>query len=128
MIAPYEGKPTVVLYEHRKPGGTNPVEFTSPWRGEKVDHVEQIADAEVAVKDIRDGYVVEVKIPLHRLGWKIEPGTSYRGDFGVTFGDPEGRETQLRSYWANPSTMLVDDIPGEIMLHPIMWGEILFSP
>lgn len=127
MIAPYEGKPTVVLFEHRKPNGSNnPIEFTSPWRGEKVDHVEKVDDAEVAVKNVRDGYVVEVKIPLRTLNWNIEPGTKYRGDFGVTFGDPEGHETQLRSYWANPSTMLVDDIPGEIMLHPMMWGEITF--
>ncbi len=128
MVAPYEGEPTVVLYEHRKPGGANPIEFTSPWRGEKVDHVERLQDANVAVKNLRDGYVVEVQIPLESLNWRIEPGVSYRGDFGVTFGDPDGRETQLRSYWANPSTMLVDDIPGEIMLHPMMWGEIEFAP
>jgi len=29
-----------------------------------------------------------------------------------------------RSYWANPATMLVDDIPGEIMLHPNLWGTL----
>ncbi|EAQ81697.1 FlgD immunoglobulin-like domain containing protein [Blastopirellula marina] len=126
MIAPFESKPTAVLYEHRKPDGQNPIEFTSPWRGEQVDNVEQLADAEIAVKKSRGGYSVEVKVPLAALGWKITPGTTYRGDFGVTFGDPTGHETQLRSYWANPSTMLVDDIPGEIMLHPIMWGEIEF--
>ena len=126
MIAPFEGKPTVVLYEHRKPGGQNPIEFTSPWRGEKVDNVEQVVGAEVAVKEFQGGYTVEIKLPLKALAWKIEPGTIYRGDFGVTYGDPEGHDTQLRSYWANPSTMLVDDIPGEIMLHPMMWGEIRF--
>jgi len=128
MIAPFEDKPTVVLFEHRKPGGTHPIEFTSPWRGEKVDHVEQLTDAKVAVQRHRGSYVVEVMLPLDKLGWKIEPGTIYRSDFGVTFGDPEGKETQLRSYWANPATMLVDDIPGEIMLHPAMWGEIEFAP
>ncbi|UUO04656.1 hypothetical protein M4951_14790 [Blastopirellula sp. J2-11] len=126
MIAPFESKPTAVLYEHRKPGGKNPIEFTSPWRGEQVDNVEQLAAADVAVKTYRGGYSVEVKVPLNALGWKIEPDAAYRGDFGVTFGDPAGHETQLRSYWANPSTMLVDDIPGEVMLHPVTWGEIEF--
>ncbi|MHC2069782.1 FlgD immunoglobulin-like domain containing protein [Bremerella sp. T1] len=128
MIAPFEDQPAIVLYEHRKPGGTHPIEFTSPWRGEKVNHVERFDEAKVAVKRHRGSYSVEVILPLDKLGWQIEPGTIYRGDFGVTFGDPEGKETQLRSYWANPATMLVDDIPGEIMLHPAMWGEIQFVP
>jgi hypothetical protein len=33
-----------------------------------------------------------------------------------------------RTYWANPATMLTDDIPGEIMLHPHLWGEVYFGP
>jgi hypothetical protein len=74
-------------------------------------------------KNNRGYYVVEAVIPLTTLGLS-KSTESIRADFGVTFGDAEGTETQLRSYWSNPATMLVDDIPGEIMLHPNLWGEL----
>jgi sugar lactone lactonase YvrE len=126
MIAPYEGKPIAVLYEHRKPGGQNPIEFTSPWRGEKVDDVRQLPEVQIEVKTSARDYTVDAKIPLAALNLKIT-GQPLRADFGVTFGDAGGTETQLRSYWSNPATMLVDDIPGEIMLHPNLWGEVRFQ-
>ncbi len=124
MIAPFEGKPVAVLYEHRKPGGGNPVEFTSPWRGEKVDNVRLVGQAEIEVKTSGGGYEVIASVPLSELGLKLEPGKTYRADFGITFGDAGGSDTNLRSYWSNRNTHLVDDIPGEIMLTPNMWGEL----
>lgn len=127
LIAPYEGKPIAVLYQYRKPGGTNPIEFTSPWRGVKVDHVERLSSVNIEVKTTPSrGYIVDAKIPLEAIGLK-RTSKPVRADFGVTFGDVKGRDTQLRSYWANPATMLVDDIPGEIMLHPNLWGELEFT-
>ncbi len=123
VIAPYEGKPVAVLYEHVKPGGKNPIEFTSPWRGVKVDDVQKLTGVEVDVTTSHNGYVVDAKIPLGALGIPLS-GKALRADFGVTFGDAGGSDAQLRSYWANPATMLVDDIPGEIMLHPNLWGEV----
>ena len=47
-----------VLYEHRKPGGKNPIEFTSPWRGTKVDDVRQLPEARITVKTEANGYTV----------------------------------------------------------------------
>jgi hypothetical protein len=120
LIAPFEGQPIAVLYQHVKPGGANPIEFTSPWRGCKVDHVQRL-DIPIDFSKRHGGYEISVRIPLAMLG--LQPG-ALRADFGVTFGDAEGSETQLRSYWANPATMLVDDIPGEIMLHPNLWGQL----
>jgi len=127
MIAPYEGKPVAVLFEHRKPGGKNPMQFTSPWRGVKVDDVRRLSEANIEVKTSDRDYVVEAKIPLASLGLAITD-RPLCADFGVTYGDAGGTETQLRSYWANPATMLVDDIPGEIMLHPNLWGELRLEP
>jgi len=124
LIAPHEGKPFAVLYEHRKPGGKNPIEFTSPWRGAKVDDVRQLAEAKIEVKTDAKGYTVKASLPLAELGLTLTPGTKLRADFGVTFGDAAGTDTNLRSYWSNQSTGLVDDIPGEIMLSPNLWGEI----
>ena len=86
----------------------------------------QLREAEIVVKTTGNAYVVDAVIPLGSLGLKALD-TPLRADFGVTFGDAEGTETQLRSYWANPATMLVDDIPGEIMLHPNLWGDVTFA-
>ncbi len=127
MIAPFEGKPVAVLYQHRKPGAENPVEFTSPWRGEKVDDVRLLEKAEIEVKTSNGGYEVIASVPLKAIGLKPEPGKTYRADFGATYGDAGGTDTNLRSYWSNKNTHLVDDIPGEIMLTPNLWGELRFG-
>lgn len=127
MIAPLDGQPIAVLYEHRKRGGKNPVEFTSPWRGEKVDNVRRLPDAAIEATTNGGGYEVKVSVLLSDLGLHPQAGQTYRADFGVTYGDAEGTDTNLRSYWSNKSTGLVDDIPGEIMLSPNLWGEVRFE-
>jgi|GEM_PF-378658 len=126
LIASFDGKPIAVLYEHRKPGGKNPIEFTSPWRGENVDNVQQLPDATINVRTSNGGYIVRATVPLRSLGFEPQPDITYRADFGVTYGDAAGTDTNLRSYWSNTSTGLVDDIPGEIMLTPNLWGEVRF--
>jgi len=55
----------------------------------------------------------------------LTSGQRLLADFGVTFGDASGSDTNLRSYWSNRSTGLVDDIPGEVMLTPNLWGQML---
>ena len=125
LIAPFEDTSIAVLYQHRRMEGKdlNPIEFTSPWRGEKVNHVARLTDAEIKVTRKTGSYIVDIRVPRASLGLDAN-NVTLKADFGVTFGDAEGTETQLRSYWANPATMLVDDIPGEIMLHPNLWGEV----
>ncbi len=49
------------------------------------------------------------------------------GDFGVIYGDEEGTINLLRSYWSNPSTGLVNDVPGETMISPGLWGTLRFE-
>lgn len=127
LIAPFESRPIAVLYEHRKPGGKNPIEFTSPWRGEIVDNVRQLPDVRIAVKTGTGGYEVNASVPLMDLALDPIIDNAYRADFGVTYGDAEGTDTNLRSYWSNQSTGLVDDLPGEIMLSPNLWGELQFA-
>jgi len=124
LIAPHEGKAIAVLYEHRKPGGKNPIEFTSPWRGAKVDDVRQLTDVRITMKTDANGYTLTAALPLADLGVTLSSGQELRADFGVTFGDAAGTDTNLRSYWSNQNTGLVDDIPGEIMLTPSLWGEV----
>ncbi len=127
LVGSYEGQPIAVLYEHRKPGSTNSVEFTSPWRAETVDSVQRLERAKITVETRRGGYQVQLAVPLADLGIQPQAGQTYRADFGVTYGDAEGTDTNLRSYWSNQSTGLTDDIPGEIMLTPSLWGEVTFG-
>jgi hypothetical protein len=122
VIAPFEDRSIAVLYEHRKPGGENPIEFTSPWRGEKVDNVMQVPGVQIDVKAGDSGYELKAAIPLQAIELALVPGQSIPTDFGVTYGDADGTDTNLRSHWSNTSTGLVDDIPGEIMLSPNLWG------
>lgn len=124
LFAPWEGKAIAVLYDHRSKDKENAIEFTSPWRAEKVNAVYVLDQIHPKVQKTKSGYELSAEVPLQLLG--LDPSAEILGDFGVTFGDAEGQETQLRSYWANSATMLVDDIPGEIMLHPNMWGTVKF--
>ena len=128
LIAPFEEKPIAVLYRHRTRGDKdNPITFTSPWRSETVDSVKQLENATIAVAKDRAGYRVEVAVPLDALGLTKPAGQTLRGDFGAIYGDPTGAVNMLRSYWANPNTGLVNDVPGEIMLTPKLWGEVRFE-
>lgn len=129
FIAPMGAENVAVLYRHRVPGAaaTDSVDFQSPWRTEKVDVVRKLDTAQIAVQKQRDGYSVEAAIPLADLGLKVSEGKPLRGDFGVIYGDGEGTVNIFRNYWSNQATGLVNDVPGEIMLNPNLWGEITFS-
>ena len=48
--------------------------------------------------------MVETAVPLASLGLKPGTALSLRGDFGVTYGDPAGQRTRLRSCWNNQHT------------------------
>jgi DNA-binding beta-propeller fold protein YncE len=127
LVAPFEGKDIAVLYRHRLPGAADPVTFTCPWRSEKVDSVKRLDSAKISVKRGGDRYTVEVSVPLADLGLSGAAGKTLRGDFGVIYGDPGGTVNMLRSYWSNTSTGLVNDVPGEVMLSPNLWGTVRFG-
>jgi hypothetical protein len=124
LIAPSEGQPLAVLYQHRVPGAKNPVTFTCPWRSETVDVVRKVEKARIAVTKENNRYYLEAAIPLAELGLKDPAGKKFKTDFGVIYGDPEGTINSLRSYWSNTATGLVNDVPGEIMLSPNLWGTL----
>lgn len=127
LIAPFQGKEIVVLYRYRAPGATNPVPFASPWRTEKVDVVKRLDNTAVAVQKTQNLYRVEAAIPLKELGLSPVPGKSYKADFGAIYGDKDGTIDLMRSCWSNKATGLVNDVPGEIMLSPQLWGTVRFA-
>ncbi len=127
LFADFEGKPVAVLYDFRVPGTTSPVIFNSPWRSTKVDRVNVLTDADIKVKKTKTGYILIARVPLATLGLPAAGGDPLLADFGVIYGDDEGTIDLLRSYWANPSTGLVNDVPGETMITPALWGTLRFE-
>jgi len=129
FIAPSADGDVAVLYRHRVPGAkeNDGVVFQSPWRSEKVDVVQKLQNAKITVHKQRNSYTVEVVVPLTALGGIDPSGLTLRGDFGVIYGDAGGTINIFRNYWSNQSTGLVNDVPGEIMLIPSLWGEINFE-
>ncbi|PTY01582.1 hypothetical protein DB346_12635 [Verrucomicrobia bacterium LW23] len=128
FVAPSAAGDVAVLYRHRVPGAREDegVVFQSPWRSEKVDVVRKLESAKVAVQRQGDAeYRVEISVPLAELGLKGALDKRLRGDFGVIYGDGEGTINTFRNYWNNQSTGLVNDVPGEIMLTPNLWGEVI---
>ncbi len=123
LIAPFQDGSIAVLYRHRLPGATDSVVFQSPWRSEKVDSVKKLNSAKIAVTKNGDSYTVEAEVPLAELGLGSN-AVNLRGDFGVVYGDAEGTANIFRNYWSNQATGLINDVPGEIMLTPNLWGDI----
>ena len=128
-IGNFHGQPTAVLYR-KVSDEKKPRAFTSG----------VIAHYEMAYVDVLAGrtfsvprrertaksYVVEAEIPWDSLHFHPEPNVEYRGDFGVTHGDPAGTRTRLRTHWNNQETALVDDAVFELQMVPRNWGEIVF--
>jgi hypothetical protein len=124
LIAPFQGSNIAVLYRHRLAGATDGVVFQCPWRSEKVDSVRKLASAKIAVRRSEDSYLVKAAVPLSALGLDASAfGKRLRCDFGVIYGDAEGTTNIFRNYWSNQATGLVNDVPGEIMLAPNLWGD-----
>ena len=124
LIAPFQNKPLAVLYCYREPGTTHPVSFSSPWRAENVDRVTRLDSARMKVKTEQGAYVLTASIPLANLGLPATGSVSLKGDFGVIYGDDAGTIDLLRSHWSNQVTGLVNDVPGEIMINPKLWGTL----
>ncbi|MEJ0001216.1 MAG: hypothetical protein WDO13_19905 [Verrucomicrobiota bacterium] len=127
-IGNFEGKPTAVLYrkvsEIKKPK----VFSSGVIHDYPMDYVDVVADATIRVKPRVGGYSVEAAIPLADLGLRPDPAAIYGGDFGATYGGPDGMRTRLRSYWSNQHTGLVDDAVYELMMEPKNWGQLQFAP
>jgi hypothetical protein len=97
--------------------------------GYEMQRVQALGDAKVEVKVDAQGkrYVVEAAISLATLGFKPTAEMTCSGDLGVTYGDPAGKDTLLRSYWNNQHTGLVADEVWELVPEPKHWGQITFE-
>ena len=126
-IGSVKGEPKVVIYR-KVASEKHPRTFSSGVVKEYImESVVEVANAEIKVKKGGERYIVEAAIPLSALGLTLAKGQVVRGDFGVTFGDPAGQRTRLRSYWSNQHTGLVDDAVFELKTEPNFWGDITFQ-
>ncbi|MEO8350215.1 MAG: sugar-binding protein, partial [Chthoniobacteraceae bacterium] len=126
-IGNFKGTPTAVLYRPvaEKDRSRTPKTFSSGVIKEYVvADVAVLPDARITFTKRNDGYVIEAAIPLAALEFTPSAGQTLHGDFGVTYGDPAGQRTRLRSYWNNQHTGIVDDAVFELMLEPKNWGEL----
>jgi hypothetical protein len=123
LISVLDGEPVAVLYRWQTDGEKAPVTFRSPWRALEVASVTRLDGAQIDIRRRADAYTVEAAVPLAALGFAPQPGKSYALDLGVVFSDPTGTNRAARAYWANRATGLVNDVPGEIMATPNLWGK-----
>jgi hypothetical protein len=129
LVSVIDDKPVAVLYRWKTAAADKkPVVFTSPWRQHAVDSVTLLTDATVSIQRGGDGYTVELAVPLAALGFKPDAGKEYRADLGAVFSDATGTNRAARVYWSNKATGLVNDVPGEIMGNPSLWGTARLAP
>jgi len=142
IVALVEGKPRTVLYRPVVPGtpASERVPFSSPSRTIYHDRVTDIsAEVTLAIgksatrppwaspdaKNVPNGTAIELSVPLKTLGLSPKPGLAIAGDLGILKGD--GAHTTFRACWHNQATGLVQDVPGEATLQPMLWGLWRFA-
>ncbi len=119
-------KPVAVVYRTRVPDlKGEPVVFTSPTGKESIDRIEVWDDVKMTYEKNDGGFTATVSLPLARLGFAPQPGTTQRLDVGYIFGNESGNTTATRVYWSNHSMTsgVTQDVPNEARLEPAQWGE-----
>ena len=129
VMANFNGKPVAVLMKPVAPGApaAERYNFTSPVMTVTFDQVRLLAEVapEVAIRG--NGYTVTAALPWSVLGVTPQAGLKLRGDAGLILSDPSGTIDAARVYWSNKSTGLVNDQPGEAILHPQGFGEFILA-
>jgi len=128
ILSQLDGKPVAVLMQPVDPSApaSTHQKYTSPVGTKAFDHVQILDDAKVSV-NVKDGsYVVTAAIPLADLHLTPRAGMTIRGDVGFISSNAAGLIDVARTYWANPHTNLVNDMPIEAWLTPNQWGQFEF--
>lgn len=124
-IGQLKGKNTAVL-SRKVSDEKAPMTFYSGTSkgGYTMEFVKKLDSVKLEARPVGDkAYMVEAAIPLKDLGVTLKPGLALRGDVGVTYGDPAGKDTNLRVYWSNKATGIVADEVEELKMQPAMWGQ-----
>ena len=123
LFSVFNGQPLAVLYRYKVPGTAGATPFTSPVSITNIDVVKILDTAQVAIDRQSDRYTLRATVPLAELGFTPAAGQTYRGDFGIVYSDRAGRIDELRMYWCNPVTGMVNDLATEAQIEPQFWGK-----
>lgn len=130
LITRQEGKPVAVIYKPKvKDFKGNPIVLSSPTGKEEFDVIEKVEDISLEYKKIQNGFTALVTIPLKMIGLEAKSGDKILMDVGYIFGNVNGSQVSLRSYWSNNSfsANVIYDIPNESRLEPKYWGKAIFE-
>ncbi len=138
LVTRHEGRTLAALYHPVSRDEKKPVPFASPWRTVIFDRVDEVGgEVELASAGFRGEMTIggkkeernltgyEFSIPVALVGLNPSAGLSVSGDIGILRGS--AGETRQRLYWHNKATGLVNDVPGEAMLTPRLWGTWKFE-
>ena len=101
--------------------------YRSPVGERRFDRVTVLAEAVVTVRVEAARYRVALAVPLTALGLQASAGALLHGDAGFISSNADGTANVARTYWSNPATNLVNDLPSEAWLYPATWGEMVWE-
>jgi len=129
LMANFERKPVAVLMRPVAPGAPagDKHNFTSPVMTVTFDQVKLLTDVKPTLKARGNGYTLTATLPWATLGIEAKAGMTLRGDVGFILSDASGTINTARVYWSNKHTNLVNDQPGEAILHPQGFGEFILA-
>ena len=142
IVSQVDGKTRALLYRPVVTGtpAADRVPFSSPSRTIYFDKVTDVSpEVELAIskpytrppwvnpdaQNVSNGTSIEFSIPLKTLGLSPRSGLEIPGDIGILKGD--GSHTTFRACWHNQATGLTQDVPGEALLTPSLWGRWRFQ-
>ena len=129
VITRQDGNTAAVLYRPRvKDFEGDPIVLKSPVDRESFDRIRVVSDeVDLQYREQNGSFRATAAIPLELIGWEPQPASTVRMDLGYIFGNQNGSNAALRSYWANnsPEANVTDDIPDESRLNPEHWGTAL---
>ena len=128
LISQLNGKPVAVLMQPVDPSAPPSAHrtYSSPVGSKAFDRVQILENVRVSVNVLEGRYIVTAAIPLADLHLNAHPGVTIRGDVGFISSNAAGVIDIARTYWANPHTNLVSDLPLEAWLSPDQWGQFEF--
>lgn len=127
LLAPFHGKPVVVIYRYKVAGASKPMAFRSPIREVLVDRLEILDTLPVKVQLVSGGYTLFAALPKALLGLPADFNGTCFGDLGVVFSDPAGAVNNYVCFWASPAKGITADVPSEIMIQPQFWKPLVFE-
>ena len=130
LVAPIEGKDTVIYFQQKAAAKDNPVTYivgNNAANATNLDVVKRLPTATAKSATSLAGYSVTLRVPLAELGLDVAKVQSIKGVIGVIYSDPTGTNRVARLYWNDKQTGMVSDVPTEARIDPVRFGPIMIG-